>query len=184
MLGHQQWQLVNLANEKKLVFCDCYKNKVNIVPSKYLYRLRGCVIPLRIVPRKNICFVLLARSCFYYSFAEYFCTIFVIHQKNWQRYHPLVECQNSLNQLDVNKQSLMRAHCSMLTLLNSIRDAAAPKKRFSKPSSCRYLRTLKRHARFKSPTFLSHLATDPNATSVVVWIVKLYFYSPTTRKIK
>jgi hypothetical protein len=30
-------------------------------------RLRGCVRPLRIVPRKNICFVLLVRSCFHYS---------------------------------------------------------------------------------------------------------------------
>jgi hypothetical protein len=81
---------VNLAKEKNLSFSDRYKNKVNIVPLKYLYRLRGCVRPLKVVPRKNICFVLLARPCFRYSCVHYFCTIFVIHQKNWHRYHPLV----------------------------------------------------------------------------------------------
>jgi hypothetical protein len=30
------------------------------------------------------------RPCFHYSCVYYFCTIFVIHQKNWQRYHPLI----------------------------------------------------------------------------------------------
>jgi hypothetical protein len=82
MLGPQQWQLVNFANKKNLSFSDRYKNKVNVVPfKKYLYQLRGCVRPLRVVPRKNICFVLLARPCFCYSCVYYFCTIFVIHQK-------------------------------------------------------------------------------------------------------
>jgi hypothetical protein len=74
---------------QKLVLSDRYKNKVNIVPLKYLYRLRGCVRPLRVVPPKNICFVLLARPCFRYSCVYYFFTIFVIHQKNWHRYHTL-----------------------------------------------------------------------------------------------
>jgi hypothetical protein len=66
---------VNLANEKKIVLSDRYRNKVNIVSLKYLYQLRGCVRPLRIVPRKNICFVLLAWSCFRYSAPVF--TIFV-----------------------------------------------------------------------------------------------------------
>jgi hypothetical protein len=37
--------------------------------------VRCCVRPLKIVPRKNICFVLLARSCFHYSVVYFFCTI-------------------------------------------------------------------------------------------------------------
>jgi hypothetical protein len=55
------------CQRKKLVLSDRYKNKVYIVPLKYLYQLRGCVRPLRVVARKNICFVLLARPCFRYS---------------------------------------------------------------------------------------------------------------------
>jgi hypothetical protein len=39
----------------------------------YLHRVRGCVRPLRIVPRKNICFD--SRSYFQYSVVYFFCTI-------------------------------------------------------------------------------------------------------------
>jgi hypothetical protein len=76
-----QWQLLHVEKDDQVIRHNnnkTWETKEKSIRKAFLFKtlvknwLRGCVRHLRIVPRKNICFVLLARSCFHYSCAYYF----------------------------------------------------------------------------------------------------------------
>jgi hypothetical protein len=60
MLGRQHWQLLHVEKDKQVIRLG--KHKLQHLESKYL---RGCVRPLRIVPRKNISFA--AQLCLVFN---------------------------------------------------------------------------------------------------------------------
>jgi hypothetical protein len=63
MLGPQQWQLLHVEKDDQVIRHNNNKTKEKSIRKAFLFNVR----PLRIVPRKNICFVFLAWSCFHYS---------------------------------------------------------------------------------------------------------------------
>jgi hypothetical protein len=117
---------VGLKSLKSLNLTNGYPNKNKKNKNKNNNKVKSKPLELFELAGKNcsaekylFCFA--GSVLFSLLFVYYFCTIFVIHQKNWQRYHPLCsDLSQLLFILHVNYSTILKRavkkHMSKLAL--------------------------------------------------------------------